>query len=437
MKPGKGFSRHSLSGKLLLLFIGMAVLVLLLVGGSIRHVFRDHFETNIRPHLLQYLAYVQQDIGYPPDRQRAKQLAAELNMEILIQDRQGDWSSQGRRPALDKVHIKHHYVVGHTRFALVGIGEEDNYLMVDMGDTRLFFGIPHQERELNTRALIPLLILLVVLVLLYHATRRLFAPLQTIRAGVQRFGAGELEHRIQVNRRDELGELADSFNAMADDIRQMLEAKRQLLLAISHELRSPLTRTKVAVELLGDAGQRQGLHRDLNEIEKLIEELLETERLSTPHRVLNLTPTALPELIGRVIDDFFKARNIRFEHAAEEVVLAVDAARIKLLLKNLLDNALRHSPAGKPVSIRLSKIPTGVELQIRDEGEGIGEEHLPHLTEPFYRVDPSRRRETGGYGLGLYLCRMIVEAHGGTLAIESQRQRGTSITIRLPAVSNR
>lgn len=432
MRTSRSYSRHSLSGKLLLLFISMAVLVMLLVGGSMRHVFRAHFDSNIRPHLLQYLTYVQQDIGYPPDRQRAKQLAAELNVEIMIHDEQGAWSSLGRQIALDKLQIKHHHAVANTQFTLVEIEDDDNYLMIDMGDSRLLFGIPRQERELHTRLFIPLVFLLLVLILLYHATRRLFAPLQTIRTGVQRFGAGELAHRIKIKRRDELGELAHSFNAMADDIQQMLEAKRQLLLAISHELRSPLTRTKVATELLDDEEQRQGLQRDLNEMEKLIEELLETERLSTPHRVLNLAPHGLNALISQVIDNFFKEQNIRFTPVAAEVVLKVDAARIKLLLKNLLENALRHSPSGKPVAISLQQTPANVELEVRDEGEGIDAEHLPHLTEAFYRVDPSRQRDTGGYGLGLYLCRMIVEAHGGTLAIDSQKQYGTTITISFP-----
>lgn len=439
MKTRRCFSRHSLSGKLLLLFICIAVLVLLLVGGSMRHVFRGHFEANIRPHLLQYLAYVQQDIGDPPNRQRAKHLSKELNVEILIQDQQGDWSSHGRQLELDKIQIKHHhvvgdteYVVGNTKYALVEIKGDDNYFMVDLGEARLFFGIPQQERELHIRFLIPLVILLMVLTLLYYATQRLFAPLQTIRSGVQRFGAGELDHRIKLKRRDELGELAQSFNTMADDIQQMLEAKRQLLLAISHELRSPLTRTKVATELLDDAEQRQRLHRELNEIDKLIEELLETERLSTPHRVLNRAPHDLNKLIKQMMDDFYQQKNIQFTPAIEEIVLAVDAARIKLLLKNLLDNALRYSPSDKAVSISLRKTAHNIELQVRDEGEGIEAEHLSHLTEPFYRVDPSRQRETGGYGLGLYLCRMIVEAHGGKLVIESQKGEGTRITISLP-----
>ncbi|MDH5447147.1 MAG: ATP-binding protein [Gammaproteobacteria bacterium] len=439
MKITQHFSRHTLSGKLLLLFIVIALLVMLLVGGSMQHIIREHFKVHIRPNLLQYLSYVQQDIGYPPSRQRAKQLATELNVDILIQDQQGYWSSHGQQIDLDNIQIKHHHIVGDSRltvgdtqYALIEVENKDKFFMVDLGDARLFFGIPQQERDLHSRIFFSLFMLLIILSLLYYATRRLFAPLQTIRAGVQRFGTGELDHRISIKRRDELGELASSFNTMADDIQQMLEAKRQLLLAISHELRSPLTRTKVATELLDDAEQQQRLHRDLNEIEKLIEELLETERLSTPHRVLNRAPHAMNTLISQVIDDFYKEANIQFAPATEEITLDVDAARIKLLLKNLIDNALRHSPSDKPIAIHLQKTSNDIELQIRDEGEGIEAEYLPHLTEPFYRVDPSRQRETGGYGLGLYLCRMIVEAHGGTLSIESQKQQGTSITIRLP-----
>jgi len=425
-------NRHSLSGKLLLLFIVFAVLLLLLVGGSMRHAFRAHFDTTIQPHLLQYLSYVEQDLGTPPSRKRAKQLSQELNMEILIQDQQGDWSSHGRQLELDKLQIKHRHRIGETNFAMVEVEDDDNYLMVEKNDTRLLFGIPRQERELTPRAHFPLLVLLLVLILLYHATRRLFAPLQTIRAGVQRFGAGELEHRIHVERRDELGELAGSFNAMADDIQQMLEAKRQLLLAISHELRSPLTRTKVATELLDDAEQRAVLHRDLDEMEKLLEELLETERLSTPHRVLNRATHDLQIIITQVLEDFYGERDIRFITPQQECILSVDAARIKLMLKNLLDNALRHSPAGQGVSVELEKIPSGFEIRVCDEGEGIDPQHLAHLTEPFYRVDPARQRETGGYGLGLYLCRMIAEAHGGSLSIDSQRRQGTCIRVGLP-----
>ena len=268
---------------------------------------------------------------------------------------------------------------------------------------------------------------------LYVATRRLFAPIKTIHEGVERFGAGDLTHRIEIRRHDELGSLAASTNAMADEIQRMLDAKRQLLLAISHELRSPLTRAKVAVELLPDPQQQQELNRDLDEMEKLIEELLETERLSTGHQVLHKRPVSLNALIQELIETRFSGQSVTLELPDEEIGISADAPRLRLLLKNLLENALHHTPEQTPAP-RLNLYSEGdqITIQIRDFGVGIEERHLPHLMEPFYRVDPARQRETGGYGLGLYLCRVIAEAHGGNLAIASTPGTGTTITITLP-----
>jgi signal transduction histidine kinase len=220
---------------------------------------------------------------------------------------------------------------------------------------------------------------------------------------------------------------------MADETQRMLDAKRDLLLAISHELRSPLTRAKVATELLETSTQHDNLRRDLNEIEALIEEILETERLSNQHRILNLQPCNLTELMHEVVSTGFAEQAIATDVPTTAVNLSLDPVRLRLLLKNLLDNALRHTPKeAQPPELHLQANAEKVTLLIRDHGSGIEAKHLPHITEPFYRVDPARRRETGGYGLGLYLCRMIAEAHGGALQIDSTVGKGTSITITLP-----
>jgi signal transduction histidine kinase len=262
-------------------------------------------------------------------------------------------------------------------------------------------------------------------------------PVSTLITGVRRFGQGELDYRIKLKRRDELGELADNFNEMADDIQQMLDAKRQLLLAISHELRSPLTRARVSLGLIDDDEQTRELGRDLAEMEQLIEELLETERLSSSHRVLNKQLLALDSLIVEVLQEHFATSAIARELPASAVMLELDAPRIKLLLKNLLDNALRHTPEGAPApEIILRKLDAAVNLTIRDYGEGIAAEHIPFLTEPFYRGDASRQRSTGGYGLGLYLCRVIARTHGGELSIASEVGRGTRVVVTLPCPAN-
>ncbi|MFK8049657.1 MAG: sensor histidine kinase [Halioglobus sp.] len=424
--------RHSLSGKLVLLFLLMAVLFVVLVGGSMSKVFRDHLDYNVRPHLSLYLDYVQQDIGIPPDRRKAAELAKKLHVNIHIVDSNSTWASNGIPLDYQALEMKDRFQRRDIEYGMARQGKNEVF-MARSGDTTLYFDVPNIHPERKGRGFIPMVLLLLVLLLLYYLTQRMIRPVATLQAGVRRFGQGDLDYRVKLKRRDELGELADDFNEMADDIQQMLDAKRQLLLAISHELRSPLTRAKVSLALIDDGQQKQELGQDLAEMERLIEELLETERLSTSHRILNKQTCDLTSLIEEILQDHFMDSGIGKVMSSDSIALELDGPRIKLLLKNLLENALRHTPQGaEPPQITLSTHRDAVNIAIQDYGEGIAVHHIPFLTEPFYRGDASRRRETGGYGLGLYLCRVIVEAHGGQLAIESEVGSGTTVQVQLP-----
>jgi len=423
----------------MLLYIIMAVVFVMLVGSGIRHAFQGHFKDNIQPHITQYIEYVKTDISIPPDRVRAQALADRLNIEIQIIDSKDSWSSSGKLTPIDDLEIEHDFdrdnqEINENHFSYVQDKEDRHYLMTREGDTTLLFNLPNvRDQRDNFKGWIPLLILLALLLVLYHATRRLFSPLDSIKAGVKKFGAGDIEHRININRKDELGELADSFNTMADDIQQMLDAKRQLLLAISHELRSPLTRSRIAAEMLDDNDNKNQIISDINEMETLIEELMETERLSSRHTKLNRTQSDITELINDVIKTWFNDTGIITQLPESAALLNIDAARIKLLIKNLLDNAVTHTPKGSlPPEINFSLENSHAIITVSDHGNGIEPQHLENLTQPFYRVDPSRQRETGGYGLGLYLCKMIVQAHGGELKIESKPGEGTRVIVRLP-----
>jgi signal transduction histidine kinase len=424
--------RYSLSGKLVLLYLLMAVLFVVLVGGSLGKVLRDHFNYNLRPHLRQYLEYVRQDIGTPPDRQRARAIANKLHIDIHIVGADGDWSSNGKPLDYPALVMDYRFQQDGIEYGRARLGSRE-IVMARYGDDTLYFDVPNIHPDRKRRSWTPILILLFILFLLYYLTRRMIRPVAALTSGVRRFGQGDLDYRIKLKCRDELGELADNFNEMADDIQQMLDAKRQLLLAISHELRSPLTRAKVSLELIDDELQRQELGKDLVEMDTLIEELLETERLSTSHRVLNTQVCSLHRVIEDVLRDHFTGCDIGKVLCPEAITLDVDGRRLKLLLKNLLDNAVRHTPEGAaPPQIELCGHNDAVTLSVRDYGEGIAAQHIPLLTEPFYRGDASRRRDTGGYGLGLYLCRIIAEAHGGRLSIQSEMREGTTVAVTLP-----
>lgn len=427
--------RYSLSARLLLLFVltagAIVVILSLTIGASIRH----HFQRNIRPHIEQYFHYLRADIGNPPDVEKAKALTRQVGLDIYIRGPQTNWSSSPAGLDLAGLDFHEH----RHRGGLFAVDEEDGQyvLKTKAGAHDVYFVVKPRRRADRRIGLTAIIAMLGTLLFCYIAIRWLFRPVRDIQRGVRRIGHGELDFRIRVRRPDELGDLAASINAMAEQIEKMLDAKRQLLLAISHELRSPITRARVSIELLEDSPSRQALAEDMREMETLIGELLETERLNTRHSALNKSPLSINDLVREVVAEYFTAQEpaIELALADEAPYLMLDAARIKLLIKNLLDNAIRHNRANAPpprVSTALEYgAPNRLRLTVSDNGPGIDAAHIAHLTEPFYRADPSRQRKTGGYGLGLYLCKVIAEAHAGALVIESRPGQGTDVIVTI------
>lgn len=426
--------RYSLTARLLLLFLATAAALAIILGITLGLAVSHQFRDVMLPHLTRYLDYLQRDIGQPPDVARAAALARQLPLTIRISGPGIDWSSDGRGSVPAGVVFDHAHERPGYRLAY-GERGDDYVLRATAGDYQIVYEIPRRASRAHGRwiGLAAMAALLLVVYLCYRAIRWLFRPVADIQAGVQRIGGGELDYRIPIRRADELGTLTASINAMTEEIRKMLDAKRQLLLAVSHELRSPVTRARVSLALLEDSPERTRLQEDLQEMEHLIGDLLEAERLNTRHAVLNREPVAVNALVRELLDEHFAGRSIAFDPAPDDPYVLLDPARIRLLLKNLLVNALRHTPAGRPApSLHLGLTDSVLTLSVDDHGEGIAPEHLARLTEPFYRVDASRQRRTGGYGLGLYLCRMIAEAHGGELRIVSRPEQGSEVRVTIP-----
>ncbi|MFH7044182.1 sensor histidine kinase [Paucibacter sp. JuS9] len=258
-------------------------------------------------------------------------------------------------------------------------------------------------------------LLFLVIGLAFGAIRRMLRPLRALAAGVEAFGRGDLEHRIRYFHRDELGDLAHRFNQMASDIQAMLDGKRALLLAMSHELRSPLTRARLHAELIDESESKEALLHELGEMRDLISALLESERLGSGHSALQLRKCDLAALVRESVD-----AEVALQIEPGLPLLAVDAMRVQLLLRNLVANALRHNDAARgPVSVALSRAGQGVRLVVRDHGPGVPPEALGQLGEPFFRPDAARSRNEGGVGLGLSLCKLVAAAHGTRLELRN------------------
>lgn len=416
--------KHSLKWKLVRLFLLLAIgtTVIFLVG--MKEVVRLGWQGWGRPLLSDYVTLLAADIGTPPDIERAKALVARLPISLHIDGPQVQWDSHPQRSA------------PWQRIPSPGNPEGMVHIRTLADGHRLVFGLapPGPASHPKWVGWGTLTLLLVITWLAFSHVRRLMRPLDDIRAGAIRFGRGEFDEPIPVRRDDELGELARQVNTMATEIRAMLDAKRGLLLSISHELRSPLTRARVNAELVDDSPERTALLRDLAEMRDLVSDLLESERLASGHAALQREPTDLNALVADTLATHFAGQAVGQQLAPGLPMLALDRMRLRLLLRNAVDNALRHAadaPRPPVVTTRLGD-DGSVTLAVRDNGPGVPPEQLAQLSQAFYRLDRSRQRATGGVGLGLYLCRLVAQAHGSALQIRAA-EPGLEVSVRFDA----
>jgi signal transduction histidine kinase len=280
--------------------------------------------------------------------------------------------------------------------------------------------------------------MVLILVGVYFLMRRLLRPVRVLSEGVERLRMGDLEVEMPTRRTDELGRLIVSFNEMARAVRERIRARDQLLLDVSHELRSPLTRMRVALEMLPESTAKRSVVEDVAEVEAMITELLETERLDSPHGGLARTRVDLSALVRDVVDGVAgQPPGVQLVGADASRFADVDAERMRMVLNNVLSNALKYTDrGGYPVRVVVDAAEGAIMISVHDRGVGIAQDDLAYVFEPFYRADGSRTRETGGYGIGLSLAKRIVEAHGGAIEVSSELGEGTSVLVTLPASMN-
>lgn len=435
---------HSLRVRLMALFLLLALAMAATFLFGMQHALSSGWREAARPLVSDYVDHLAAELGSPPSVERAQALVQRLPVTVRISGPQVNWRSHPSTPERER------------RWNDDNRWNRDEPRLLERTTAdghRIHFGLNVQVWQDRPRYVgwATLAGLLLLTALAYARVRRLLRPLDDIRAGALRFGQGDFAQPIPVRhpaRPDELGELAATINTMGGDIHQMLEAKRALLLAISHELRSPLTRARLNTELLPETPDvqpsREALLRDLAQMRDLITDLLESERLASPHAALHREPTDLAALLAEVVSSLNGAPPVQQHIAPGLAPLALDRTRVRLLLRNLLDNALRHSGnAAQLPSIAVRAEPgdagqgnagQGVRITVRDFGPGVDEAALPHLAQPFYRPDVARTRAEGGVGLGLYLCKLVAQAHGGSFTVRNA-QPGLEVSVFLPGVN--
>lgn len=428
----------SLFTKLFMVLLLAGICINIVVAGFIANMFRNPERHPFFRLFPQFVSYIASDLGSPPDREKAARIARHTGLSIRYESQDGNWSTENSAD-----HMADHMAspprmelqrwVEDPRFQL-GWRHGIRVIALDMPRGRLIVEHRmHRAGEMFETGFIVMLVALLSIIVAssFLVLRWILKPVRLLTNGAHEVGAGNLDYTVPVKSGDEFGELTNAFNAMTARIRDMLESRERLILDVSHELRSPLTRMKVALEFLSDDRTRESLRQDVSEMESMVTEVLETARLKSESGRPVMQDLNLADIAASV------AREFETETSSIEIVkpdlagtVRADADLAARVLRNLVRNALTHSgKCGGPVMITFDLQPDHAIIRVTDSGSGIPAADLPHIFEPFYRADRSRSRHTGGYGLGLSLCRTIMEAHGGRIEAESVPGKATTFTL--------
>jgi len=292
----------------------------------------------------------------------------------------------------------------------------------------IYVGEPHNPYGL---IVFDLLVALAGAMGAYPVVRRLTRRLERLQASVEALGTGQLSTRVAVEGRDEIASLAASFNLSAARIEALLDAQKTLLSNASHELRSPLTRMRMALELMQSQPRpppqmQHELLRSMAELDQLIDEILLASRLdAVPYIAPGAEPLDLTALVAEECAPF----DARLD--AAPISTRGDARLLRRMVRNLLENARRYG-GGSPIRVRLAAAADhAIELDVLDQGPGIAPNEREKIFEPFYRL-PGASEQAGGVGLGLSLVRQIATAHGGMVSYVTPEQAGSCFRVRLP-----
>lgn len=271
---------------------------------------------------------------------------------------------------------------------------------------------------------------------------RIAAPIRALTDGVRRLGRGDWSKAVPVTTSNEFGDLTRAFNHMAGELMRQQQMNRQMVADIAHDLRTPLAAMSLEVEAI-----EAGLQIPENAAMSLREEIIWLQRMVDDLRLLSLMDADqiklqrevvnLPDFMNKVYD-FWQItaedadKQLRIDIPPSLPTIRADPNRLRQVLNNLIDNALRHTPRGRAIMLEVRNLGAAVQLLVRDEGEGIAPDAVERIFDRFYRVDPARKHEKSGSGLGLSIAKRLVEMHGGQIQVESILGKGTTFLISLP-----
>lgn len=288
-----------------------------------------------------------------------------------------------------------------------------------------------------------LMAIAIALIIAIVISRRITFPIRALTASAKRLGQGDFSQRVHIKSRDEVGELATTFNSMAGDLDRIEKLRRNMVADVAHELRTPLSNVAGYLEAIRD----DVVKPDTATIASLSEEVELLARLVDDLQELTLADAGELKLVrqqedlSQLIEQSVKAIQVKVANKGLETSteippvmppVNIDYHRISQVLRNFLENAIKHTNSGGKITVSAQQFDNQIKVSVTDTGEGIPPEDLPNMFERFYRVDKSRARNGGGSGLGLTIAKRLIEAHGGTIGVQSEFGKGSCFFFTLP-----
>lgn len=283
----------------------------------------------------------------------------------------------------------------------------------------------------------------IALLLTFVLSRRMTSPIEVLAKAARRLGHGDLSQRVRLQGESEVTALAEAFNSMAADLEYAEQLRRNMVADVAHELRTPLSNIQGYLEAIRDgvvepdAAAIRSLSEETYLLSRLVNELQELSLAEAGELKLVYQAEDIANLVKQAVTPWqpqvtARELSLSVELPDDLPLVNIDWQRVNQVLHNILENAVAHTPKGGTINVAASQKGKWVEVSVSDTGEGIPAEDLPHIFERFYRVDKSRARATGGSGLGLTIAKRLIEAHGGTITVQSKLGEGSRFSFTLP-----
>jgi len=287
------------------------------------------------------------------------------------------------------------------------------------------------------------LAILAVVIVAIIQSQSIVLPIRQLSRAALKVAKGDYSQRVNVDRNDELGEMANAFNTMAADLAKQQEIRHQSMADIAHELRTPLSVLQIDLESLEDGLMEftpenvRLIRNEASYLNALVEDLRLLSQVDAGELRFELAPTEIGSIVREIVErerQLMREKELTLEYLLPpgELYVNGDVQRITQVLINLINNAVQHTASGGKILISAAKVDSFVEIRVQDNGEGIPADDLPHVFDRLYKVEKSRSRNKSGTGLGLTIVRSLVEAQGGKITVESREGYGSTFTLRFP-----